>query len=235
MDAQEYDRCLSALEQENAKLREQLRVAYPLSDTLQHWKQRAEAAEAKLKAASEQEPVAWAREWEGDESDLGNMIIEFNKSECDDNPNWFPLYAAPIPPVDVHKLRREIESVRDSLNNSRKTIDSLKRKLAEQQATVQNFFGMYARELPDVGEELNTLLAQAREEGRLSAVPEGWQVVPKEPMFTGMSKAGMDRANALYPMVPALFTNYGVMEIYVAMLAAAPKPEAKEISNNKEN
>src|ERR1700761_2897799 len=32
------------------------------------------------------EPVAWAREWEGDESDLGNMIVEFNREDLDDNP-----------------------------------------------------------------------------------------------------------------------------------------------------
>lgn len=84
-------------------------------------------------------------------------------------------------------------------------IAELERKLAEQQATVKNFFGMYARELPDVGEELNKLLAQAKEkgfvagslnagfahaldcneafnkgkeEGKKEAVPEGWQVVP---------------------------------------------------------
>ncbi len=51
------------------------------------------AAEA---AAREQVPFAWAREWEGDVSDLGNMIVAFDESEKDDSPNWFPLYAAPV-------------------------------------------------------------------------------------------------------------------------------------------
>ena len=45
--------------------------------------------------APHQEPVAWAREWEGDVSDIGNMIIEWNKEDCDDNPNWFPLFTVP--------------------------------------------------------------------------------------------------------------------------------------------
>lgn len=55
------------------------------------------------------EPVAWAREWEGDDSDLGNMIVEFNREDLDDNPNWFALYARPIstlssPPAVVNNI-----------------------------------------------------------------------------------------------------------------------------------
>ena len=38
------------------------------------------------------EPVAWAREWEGDVSDSGSMIFAADDSEKDDNQNWFPLY-----------------------------------------------------------------------------------------------------------------------------------------------
>ena len=54
--------------------------------------------------APHQEPVAWAREWEGDVSDIGNMIIEWNKEDCDDNPNWFPLFTAP--PLPEHTPQR---------------------------------------------------------------------------------------------------------------------------------
>jgi hypothetical protein len=38
--------------------------------------------------------VAWAREWEGDDSDLGQFCVVFNEDEKDDNPNWFTLYTS---------------------------------------------------------------------------------------------------------------------------------------------
>lgn len=36
-------------------------------------------------------PVAWVREWDGDVSDIGNMIIVFEESDLDDG-RWTPLY-----------------------------------------------------------------------------------------------------------------------------------------------
>ncbi len=39
-------------------------------------------------------PVAWMRKWEGDASDLGQMLFETAESELDDSPNWHPLYSA---------------------------------------------------------------------------------------------------------------------------------------------
>lgn len=48
-------------------------------------------------AKPEAEPVAWMREWEGDISDLGNMIFAQDKSELDDSPNWIPLYTSSRP------------------------------------------------------------------------------------------------------------------------------------------
>ena len=49
---------------------------------------------AQLAAWEKQKPVAWMREWYGDISDLGNMIIETDKS-CLDEPldRWQPLIA----------------------------------------------------------------------------------------------------------------------------------------------
>lgn len=42
------------------------------------------------------EPIAWFREWDGDVSDIGNMIVVFDESECDDGYEWFPLYTKPL-------------------------------------------------------------------------------------------------------------------------------------------
>jgi hypothetical protein len=39
------------------------------------------------------EPDAWAREWEGDDSDLGQYCVVFHEDEKDDNQNWFQLYS----------------------------------------------------------------------------------------------------------------------------------------------
>ena len=41
------------------------------------------------------EPVAWCREWQGDVSDLGNMIVEFGHFKPTDGQEWQPLYAHP--------------------------------------------------------------------------------------------------------------------------------------------
>jgi hypothetical protein len=48
-------------------------------------------------AKPEQEPFAWAREWDGDISDLDNTLFANCKEEMDDNPNWVPLYTSPRP------------------------------------------------------------------------------------------------------------------------------------------
>ena len=41
------------------------------------------------------EPVAWRREFEGDESDLCQWLYADEYEPKDDNPNWTPLYAHP--------------------------------------------------------------------------------------------------------------------------------------------
>lgn len=40
-------------------------------------------------------PVAWMREWDGDVSDLGNMIFTSDESDTHDGLAWTPLYAIP--------------------------------------------------------------------------------------------------------------------------------------------
>lgn len=80
----------------------------------------------------------------------------------------------------------------DQIQAQHETIAELERKLAEQQAEFKKLHEFVrGTELdPNLnGEELNTLLAAAREEGRKEAVPEGWQVVPKEPTLV-MLEAG---------------------------------------------
>ncbi len=42
------------------------------------------------------EPIAWCREWDGDVSDIGNMIVVFDESECDDGYEWHPLHLHPF-------------------------------------------------------------------------------------------------------------------------------------------
>jgi hypothetical protein len=47
------------------------------------------------------EHIGWAREYEGDESDLGKYMVEMclpGDPKPDDNPNWFPLYTTPQSP-----------------------------------------------------------------------------------------------------------------------------------------
>lgn len=104
----------SEVEIENAKLREELAAAKDtdarLRDCLVHERtrvteliDRAEAAEAKIKAAEEQEPVAYAKVVSSLEGEyLVLTTYETNK----------PLFAKPIPPEDLQELQREVEEVR---------------------------------------------------------------------------------------------------------------------------
>lgn len=63
-----------------------------LEKELQRQRERAEAAEARLKAAREQEPVAWMRE-------DGNLYLAWQKDLCLPEVRFSPLYAAPVPAV----------------------------------------------------------------------------------------------------------------------------------------
>lgn len=68
-----------------------------------------ESLRAQLAAQQSAEPVAWTREWEGDVSDLGNMIVVFNEDEKDGSTNWFPLYAhaQPVAAIDEREEYRQ--------------------------------------------------------------------------------------------------------------------------------
>ena len=185
---------------EICKLREQLAATFSLLECERRAHEdcavRAEAAEAKLKAASEQEPV-------GHTSLDGGVTVGVIYRHV---PKGSKLYAAPVQPVDVHQLNAELDAMNANYQallplykGAQKHSAELKRKLAEQQARIlqiRNYIsngrgsegawtGML-RVLERLGDdmgagELNTLLAKAREESRKEAVPEGWQVVPKEP------------------------------------------------------
>lgn len=37
--------------------------------------------------------VGWIREWDGDDSDIGNFVIEWGTEPPADNHQWTPLYA----------------------------------------------------------------------------------------------------------------------------------------------
>ena len=51
------------------------------------------AATAKATKVCYGQPCAWVREWDGDESDIGMMVIEYGAEPPGDNHQWFPLYA----------------------------------------------------------------------------------------------------------------------------------------------
>lgn len=46
-------------------------------------------------------PFAWAREWDGDVSDLDKYVVVFNEDEKDGEPGWFALYTKPQQAVSV--------------------------------------------------------------------------------------------------------------------------------------
>lgn len=221
--------CLEA----NAKLREQLAEMQADEDSLMADMQTLAndlmKAESKLKAASEQEPIGIVRMSsppDGTPKPIPRWIMTADQSFLKDGDF---IYAAPVPPVDMQELQRELENKKSSLHTiaeictgagcedwvdlKRKLSEhaEFERKLAEQQAMIVEIRGcfeaaiiegLFARleELTnDTGsirdlverrlipaataaekqngktfchEELNTLLAQAREEGRKEAVPD---------------------------------------------------------------
>lgn len=69
----------------------------------ERWKDGCSSFGSEEQAASA-EPVAWIREWDGDESDLGQFVIVGAKDEIDDVPGWFPVYAAPQPAVSAEPV-----------------------------------------------------------------------------------------------------------------------------------
>lgn len=66
---------------------------------------RTELAELKK---SKDTPVAWCREWDGDVSDIGNMIVVFDESECDHGYDWYPLYLHPQPTKKQQQITTDL-------------------------------------------------------------------------------------------------------------------------------
>ena len=95
---------LHAKDVENVKLREQLAVA---TETCIDWQNAALAAEAKLKALSEQEPVGYLL------SAAGRMPDFHYKRTA--HPDMLPIYSAPVPTVDVQELQAKLDTAIDVL------------------------------------------------------------------------------------------------------------------------
>lgn len=107
-------------------------------------------------------------------------------------------------------------------------IAELERKLAEQQAIVANFFSLYGVDVTGRGlDELNALLAKAKEEGRREPVPEGTRVLSTRDSYC--PACGHDRDTS---SVSTIDCGESISQCQMcgtkwkeAMLAAAPKPE----------
>lgn len=124
-------------------------------------------------------------------------------------------------------------TIGELIQDKDKQIAELERKLAEQQAMLR----LAKRQLnwtalPEIDaalknqEELNKLLAAAKEEGRREAVPEGWQVTPKRATLA-MWFNGQDYATYEQDGETMLLSGEQVCQVYEAMLASAPKPQGE--------
>src|SRR3989304_9941377 len=75
-----------AVHTQSAVINEQMRECVALCDELLAYR----------RAVEGEKPVAWAREWDGDVSDLGNMLIVFDEHERDEPfTRWTPLFTKP--------------------------------------------------------------------------------------------------------------------------------------------
>lgn len=129
--------------------------------------------------------------------------------------------------AQAEEFERKFFLEQDRAEAAEAKLNELERKLAEQQAFLQSIVDadndgvedcilvdrFLVRNELDEKKELNTLLAKAREEGRKEAVPDGWQVVPKEPTIEMVHQGSK-----------CIYTEWA----YRAMLAAAPKPEVEQ-------
>lgn len=101
--------------------------------------------------------------------------------------------------------------------------ENLKQKLAEQQAEYCKLhdaakangvvFTFFQKQ-----EELNNLLAKAKEEGRKEEIPEGWKAVPILPTDEMMLAAEVHYSSVEYTVLKST---------YRAMVLAAPKPQGR--------
>lgn len=172
------DAVINEVISENAKLRKQLAEAESLLQcelrTHAACAERAEAAEAKLKALDEQEPVMWANPY--------FSYAAIARPDTVYGSHTIPLYARPIPPADVQELQQQCVDLADACRyqvEKRETrITELERKLADEEerhASLQSRCydqgGTFSSVFDEVA-QLRRELAQAREEGRREAVPD---------------------------------------------------------------
>lgn len=147
----------------------------------------------------------------------------------------------PVPPPDLQKRVDELEAFEDECANLNAELKdyqetlaenaALKKKLAEQQAIIKqvkdygfhhcnDVWNICVATEKDGTEELASYLSAARaegvEEGKKMAVPEGWQVVPKEPT--------PNMVDATWTEDRLLIESHDTRNkrIYAAMLAASP-------------
>ena len=68
-----------------------------------------------LSKCSNNAPIGYVREWEGDVSDANNFIFVEKLDELDDSPNWVPVFAYPQPSDADAKLSESsiIEAIKD--------------------------------------------------------------------------------------------------------------------------
>lgn len=80
-------------------------------------------------------PFAWAREWDGDVSDLDKYVVVFNEDERDGEPGWFELYTKPQPHVEVEirygcsKHGQQLRNCSERIRNQRAEINRLRSKI----------------------------------------------------------------------------------------------------------
>lgn len=121
-----------------------------LESELSAMTQRAEAAEARIKASQEQEPFRWLCEYYGSMNEFSNEYtwIEETRTYKPKEDETFrvvgPLYAAPVIPPDVADLQRE------------------NAKLARKLADSEKFRRQYFSEMCEVIEKNEDLLTEAK-------------------------------------------------------------------------
>lgn len=111
----------------------------------------------------------------------------------------------------IAELERDIHLCNKSNKVCLEELVMIRRKLAEQQAMLEQKYGTQA-------EALKNILAKAKEEGGRESVPDGWQVVPIEPTDKMIGSAWSTSNFA---------STHQRYASYKAMLAAAPKPQGE--------
>lgn len=200
---------------------------------------------AKLAEIEGQEPVAWEQYPRGSREPISDALkkafpgggnFEFYQEHY-----TAPLYAAPVPAITRHSIgeaashwlhenaegldwcdARNVDALLDAILpvGTVPTIPALAsddRNLSDIGNEIHNLSCRFQND-EDVSNQLSMLACELwRWEKSVPAIPEGWQLVPVEATDDMISTA-CDATNAY---------RVDAMNMYDAMLAAAPKPEDK--------